>query len=90
MASSGTGVENILPLLSIFDLLRPWRNDPNRPGPRVELYRRSGRHLDLSAAIRAGELVVCGIGSINGETNKNPLPVPLTVSDYPSPGRDDD
>ena len=67
-------------------MLPPWRTDPNEHELRFELYRRGGRHLDLSGAVSAGELVTCGIASINGDTGKNPLPVPLTVADSPVTG----
>ena len=83
LASSSADLKNIMPMLTLFDLLRPWQSDPNERDLRFELYRRGGRHLDLSPAISAGELVVCGIASINGETNKNPLPVPLSVAESP-------
>lgn len=86
LAGSSADLKNIMPMLTLFDLLRPWQSDPNERDLRFELYRRGGRHLDLSPAISAGELVVCGIASINGDTTKNPLPVPLSVSDAPVTG----
>jgi hypothetical protein len=86
LTNSGGDFKNVLPMLTLFDLLPPWRTDPNEREARFELYRRSGRHLDLSPAISAGELVVCGVASINGDTSKNPLPVPLSVSESPVTG----
>jgi hypothetical protein len=86
LGNVGSDYKNILPMLSFFDLLPPWRTDPNEHELRFELYRRGGRHLDLSGAVSAGELVTCGIASINGDTGKNPLPVPLTVADSPVTG----
>jgi len=81
LSAVSSDLKNILPMLSFFDLLPPWRSSPNEREVRFELYRRGGRHLDVSPAVSAGELVVCGIASINGDTTKNPLPVPLSVAD---------
>jgi hypothetical protein len=86
LGTVGSDLKNILPMLSFFDLLPPWRVNSSERETRFELYRRGGRHLDLSPAVSAGELVVCGIASINGEMAKNPLPVPLSVADSPVTG----
>jgi hypothetical protein len=42
--------------------------------------------MNLSPAISAGELAIVATESINGDTNKSPLPVPLNVSDSPVTG----
>jgi hypothetical protein len=86
LGTVGSDLRNILPMLSFFDLLPPWRSNSSEREMRFELYRRGGRHLDLSPAVSAGELVVCGIASINGDMTKNPLPVPLSVADSPVTG----
>ena len=82
-------VDFSLPLLTIFDRVPPWQRDNgsvNGLNPRNDLMRRSGRTLDLVPAIEAGKLVVVGIASINGDTDKTPLPIPMTVNDNPVDG----
>jgi hypothetical protein len=58
-------------LLSFFDRLHPIKNDPETVN-RVEVLRRGGRHLDKSAALAAGALVILA-------HSKGELPVPLEV-----------
>jgi hypothetical protein len=74
-----------LPMLTFFDRLPPWALTDRRSN-RYELYRRGGRELDLSPALSAGELVICGRAMVNNDINQTPLPVPLTVSDEPVSG----
>lgn len=63
-----------LPMMSFFDRMPPMRNLGRAPQrtTRLELLRRGGRWLDMSAAVAAGQLVV--IAEANG-----PLPIPMEV-----------
>jgi hypothetical protein len=74
--------------MTIFDRVPPWQKNFNATSmeQRNDLFRRSGRLLDLSPAIEAGKLVVVGVAAINGETDKTPLPIPMTVNDSPVDG----
>jgi hypothetical protein len=78
-------LENAIPMLSFFDQIPPWETMQGEPA-RQEFYRRGGRWMNLSPAISAGELAIVATESINGDTNKSPLPVPLNVSDSPVTG----
>jgi hypothetical protein len=61
-------------LVSFFDRLKPLYNDDPNNQTRVELIRRGARHLDRSASIAAGALVI--IARSSGDL---PMPVPLEV-----------
>jgi len=80
-------LEEALPLLTLFDRLPPWRNQLDGRWPRLELYHRTARWMNLSPAVSAGELVICAVASIDGDIAKTPLPVPLSVSDSPVAGQ---
>ncbi|HVT90870.1 MAG TPA: hypothetical protein VHD56_18595 [Tepidisphaeraceae bacterium] len=68
-----------LPMLSFFDRLEPMRNRPQQRQQRLDLLRRGGRELDMSASLMAGDLVVLA------ET-EGPLPIPLEVEGEPVTG----
>jgi hypothetical protein len=71
------------PMLSLFDRLPPMRNSTQPgQGARVELLRRGARHLDVSAAVAAGQLVVLAESEANA-----PLPIPLEVEGDAVTGR---
>jgi hypothetical protein len=74
----------VLPMLAFFDRLTPWQANKD---PRAELYRRGGREFDLSPALTAGRLVICGLETIGDDPTKTPLPMPLYVSDSLIPGQ---
>jgi hypothetical protein len=73
-----------LPMLTFFDQLPPWPAESHTN--RYELYRRGARDLDLSPALSAGGLVICGRGMVNGDVTRSPLPAPLMVGDSPVNG----
>ena len=64
--------------MSFFDRLSPLKNETDK-ADRVEILRRGCRHLDRSAALAAGALVV--LAQADG-----PLPFPLTVEGEPMSG----
>jgi hypothetical protein len=69
-----------IPMMTFFDRLAPVRNEPNSTeGDRFELLRRGGRHLDRSASIAAGAMVV--LAEAPGK-----LPFPMTVEGDPVAG----
>jgi hypothetical protein len=72
-------VPRSIPILSFFDRLAPIRNDNVNSADRVEILRRGARHLDRSAAIAAGALVVVAQAD-------TPLPMPLKVEGDPVSG----
>lgn len=62
-----------LPMMSFFDRLPPMKNEQRQArATRMELRRRGGRWLDMSAAVASGQLVV--IAEALG-----PLPIPMEV-----------
>ena len=77
--------EMAIPMMAFFEQIPPWRFSEDEHA-QFELYRRGGRGLDLSAALAAGRLIVCGTEEVDGDTTKTPLPVPLLVSDVPVQG----
>jgi hypothetical protein len=79
-------VELAFEMMSLFEHIPPWRANGDEHLARFELYRRGGRGLDLSAALSAGRLVICGMEEVDGDTSKTPLPVSLQVSDAPVQG----
>jgi hypothetical protein len=76
MDESTMELHRSLIVLSLFDRLMP-NQRPDETSGRVELFRRGARHLDCSAALAAGSMVV-----VAGEetTGPNPLPMPLEVN----------
>ena len=71
-------------LMTVFDRLQPVRgktDDSVFGGDRFELHRRSGRHLDASAAISVGHLLV-----LARSAPSSPLPYPLYVEGDLVPG----
>jgi hypothetical protein len=75
-----------LPMLTFFDRLPPWAQQPGQNSARYELRRHGARLLDLSPAMSAGGLVICARAIVNKDDNATPLPVPLTVSREPVSG----
>jgi len=71
-------MEVSFPILTFFDRLEPIPN-PRDTTNRVDLLRRSARHLDRSAALAAGAMVI--IAKAYG-----PLPTPLQVEGDPITG----
>jgi hypothetical protein len=59
-------------VLSLFDRLQPIENQTTDTEDRVDLLRRGARHLDRSAALSAGSLVILA-------RSYGPIPVPLEV-----------
>jgi hypothetical protein len=82
----GDNIALDLPMLTCFDHIYPWAIDRQNNLSRYEFYRRGARGLNLSPAVSAGELVICGLGEVDGDATKTPLPVPLNVSDTPVSG----
>jgi hypothetical protein len=80
-------LEMAVPMMTLFEQLPPWQELTDEHMSRFELYRRGGRGLDLSAALSAGRLIVCGLEAVNGDTAMTPLPVPLDVSGSPVTGQ---
>jgi hypothetical protein len=74
-------LDNVLPMLTLFDRLPPWADQKDERSERFELRRYGARLLDLSPALSSGSLVVCARAMIDKETDQTPLPVPMTVSD---------
>jgi len=74
-----------LPLLFIFDRVPPWPKDPAY-ADRKDLFHRSGRSLDFSGPINAGELAIMATAANGDDVDSTPLPIPLTVSDSPVTG----
>lgn len=72
--------QRALPMLTFFSRLPPVAADSVRREARIELLRRGARHLDLSPALAAGNVVVIG------EAFDQPLPLPLTVQGDEVPG----
>jgi hypothetical protein len=78
--SSGVGEDHIddpadtFVLASFFDRLLPLQNDQPDAQTRVDLWRRGARHLDRSASLEAGALVI--IARSPGDA---PIPIPLKV-----------
>ena len=72
---SDRSVTQSVPVMALFDRIPPLKNSPYMNGgyQRAELMRRGGRHLNLSHALAAGNLVILG------EVDKAPLPAPLDV-----------
>jgi hypothetical protein len=75
------------PILSFFDRIPPAKNRPGggqRTQPdRVDLIRRGLRHLDMSAAISAGQMAVIAVA----DDKNHPLPFPLEVHGDPVKGQ---
>lgn len=65
-------------LLSLFDRLEPTKNapGPNSANDRFELLRRSARHMDASAAVSTGHLLVL---ATSGTDNRAPVPLPFPL-----------
>jgi hypothetical protein len=75
----GSRIPASFPALSFFDRLLP----PNKEEAGTEartLLRRGARHLNMSAALAAGELVVLA------QADKRPLPYGLEVNGTRTPG----
>jgi hypothetical protein len=74
----GGDADRALQLLSIFERLPPPWSEAASEGSadRLELLRRAGRHLDASAAVAAGDLLILGRGDDRG-----PLPFRLDVAE---------
>lgn len=67
-------------LLSVFDRLRPYRGIRDNAGasyPRFELLRRTGRHLDASAVLACGHLLILA------RVDEPRLPIPFMVDGRP-------
>lgn len=69
-----------VPVLSFFDRLPPSKNDAATDFRALTLLRRGARHMNLSAALAAGELVVVA------QADKRPLPYTLEVNGNKTPG----
>jgi hypothetical protein len=82
-----TDLDYALPMLTFFDRLPPWAEQSDQHTDRFELRRYGARVLDLSPALSAGSLVICGRVIVAGDTGQAPLPLPLTVSDSTVEGR---
>ena len=80
-------IEMAVPMMTLFERLSPWRSLIDERLSRFELYRRGGRELDLSPALSAGRLIICGLEEVNGDITATPLPVPLDVSGSPVTGQ---
>ena len=78
ISDADQAVPRSIPMMSFYDRLAPMKNQTDKPD-RVEILRRGGRHLDRSAALAAGALVV--IAQADG-----PLPFPMTVEGDPVTG----
>jgi hypothetical protein len=74
-------LEMSVPMMTFFERLPPWKSLPDEHLSRYELYRRGGRDLDLSPALSAGRLIICGLEDVSGDATLTPLPVPLRVDD---------
>jgi hypothetical protein len=64
-----------LPVLSLFDRIPPAQKDEGARTQPYTLLRRGARHLDMSAAVAAGEMVV-----VAQTADTQPLPFPLEVN----------
>jgi hypothetical protein len=72
-----------LPMLSLFDRIRPQENSPAVGGgfnsDRVEVVRRAAREFDVSGLVASGQLVILATGGKPGAIAASPLPFPLDV-----------
>jgi hypothetical protein len=81
-------LDYVLPMLTFFDLLPPWKiQNGQQHGERYELRRYGARMLDLSPAMSAGGLVIGAQAMVDKDTKLTPLPVPISVSDTPVAGQ---
>jgi hypothetical protein len=73
----------ILPLLSFYDRLPPSQNARQEQSSRFDYFRKGVRHLDMSAAISAGNMAVIAVA----DNREEPLPFPLRVQGDPIQGK---
>ena len=75
-------------LISLFDRLEPAKSDSKEKyaNDRFELLRRSARHLDASAAVSSGQLLVLAQSNPDSRV-PNPLPFPLEVEGKKTAGK---